>query len=130
MKVALALSLAIFVTTVGAGFQGSAQSNVPQQTPSAAPHDDFDVIQLRGRRAESPAARAIREAVERNLREKAERSRQEMRAAGKQLADMTRQLSQEMDSPDFGVVVSANLIERLNKMERLLKQIKSNAKNL
>ena len=69
-------------------------------------------------------------AVERNLREKAERSRQEMRAAGKQLADMTRQLSQEMDWPDFGVVVSANLIERLNKMERLLKQIKSNAKNL
>ena len=67
-------------------------------------------------------------ATEKNRIKQIEKDRDEAEEAAKQLAEMTKQLSQEMDAQGQGII-SATLFERLNKIEKLLKVIKSNAKS-
>ena len=99
--------------------------------PASPPQDGgvVDNLELAGRRApENMADRVRREAAEKNRKEQIEKGRKEAKEAATQLADMTKQLSQEMDAQGQGVI-SSTLFERLNKMEKLLKVIKSNAKS-
>ena len=101
--------------------------------PAYAPQDDgraredFNALELKGRRADTSERQARRAGVERARREQIEKGRRDAKDAAKQLADMSRELNQEMDTLGQGVI-SATLPERLNKMEKLLKVIRNNAK--
>ena len=113
-----------------AAFQGRlGNSNEPRENSSAQDGGIADNLELAGRRApENMADRVRREAAEKNRKEQIEKGRKEAKEAVAQLAEMTKQLSQEMDAQGQGVI-SSTLFERLNKMEKLLKVIKSNAKS-
>ena len=115
--------LALLLVAAFQGRLGNAGEPPPQEGGIV------DNLEMAGRRApESMADRVRREAAEKNRKEQIEKDRKAAKEAAKQLAEMTKQLSQEMDAQGQGVI-SATLFERLNKMEKLLKVIKSNAKS-